>query len=297
MDKIETMRAFATVAAEGSFTAAARRLGMSTKLASKYVQQLEARLEIQLFNRTTRSVTLTDTGAAYLDQCRALIAQMDELDALVQEKQTTLAGPIRITAPTGFGSTRLSEALVPFLAKHRQIEIDLKLSDSRLSLVEEGLDLAIRIGPLRNSALIVRQLADMPLILCAAPRYLAARGTPRNPAALASHDCLAFDDRTDANHWRFWANGREYAVKITGRFRANSPAAQVRMAEGGLGISRSPLYAVEDALASGRLVRLLTNFAPETYTVHALYPPSRHLTARVRALIDHLAISLKPGTE
>lgn len=289
MDKIETMRAFAAVAQEGSFTAAARRLGLSTKLVSKYVQQLESRLATQLLNRTTRSVALTEVGTAFLERCRPIINQVDELDALVRERQTSLAGPIRITAPTGFGSTRLADALVPFTLNHPDVEIDLRLTDSRVAIVEEGFDLAVRVGRLRDSALIARKLSDMPLIVCAAPEYLDRHGRPREPEALATHNCLIDENHSGASVWRFSAGRRGVSVKVEGSFAANSPGAIARMAIGGLGIARCPRYVVEAALDDGELERLLPNFTTDEFVLYALYPPNRHLTARVRALIDHLA--------
>ena len=289
MDKIETMRAFAAVAQEGSFTAAARRLGLSTKLVSKYVQQIESRLATQILNRTTRSVALTDVGTAFLERCRPIIDQVDELDALVRERQTSLAGPIRITAPTAFGSTRLADALVPFTLNHPDVEIDLRLTDSRVAIVEEGFDLAVRVGRLRDSTLIVRKLSDMPLIVCAAPEYLDRYGRPREPEALATHNCLIDENHSESSVWWFSTGRRGVSVKVGGSFAANSPGAIARMAIGGLGIARCPRYVVEAALDDGELERLLPNFTTDEFVLYALYPPNRHLTARVRALIDHLA--------
>lgn len=292
MDKIETMRAFASVAQEGSFTAAARRLGVSTKLVSKYVQQLEDRLETQLFNRTTRSVSLTNVGAAYLERCRPIIEQVDDLESLVRERQTKLAGPIRIAAPTAFGSTRLTQALIPFILAHRAVEIDLKLSDNRVALVEEGFDLAVRVGALRDSTLIAKKLSDMPLVVCASPSYLDRHGRPSSPKALTTHDCLIDENQSDATVWRFRSGRGDLAVKVGGALRANSPGAIAQMAVGGLGIARSPFYVVEQALDDGRLEQLLPEFTTDEFGLYALYPPNRHLTRRVRALIDHLAQEL-----
>ncbi|MEE2868859.1 MAG: LysR substrate-binding domain-containing protein [Pseudomonadota bacterium] len=289
MDKIETMRAFIAVAQEGSFTSAGRRLGLSTKLVSKYVQHLEGQLKTQLFNRTTRSVSLTDVGAAYLEHCRPILEQIDDLDSLVRERQGALAGQIRLTAPTGFGSTRLSEALVPFLRKHPDVEVDMRLTDHRLALVEEGLDLAIRIGALRDSTLIARKLAGMPLVLCAAPDYLKRHGRPQDPRALSTHVCLVDSNQTELNTWRFHSGDEEQVIRLHGAVRSNSPGALARMAMGGLGLTIAPLYAIEDALADGRLERVLPEYKTDTFGLYALYPPNRHLTRRVRALLDHLA--------
>lgn len=289
MDKIETMRAFVAVAQDSSFTQAARRLGMSTKLVSKYVQQLESRLQTQLFNRTTRSVSLTDVGAAYLERCRPLLEQMDDLDSLVRERQGALAGPIRLTAPTGFGSTRLTGALIPFLHRHREVELDMVLTDNRVAIVEEGFDLAIRIGALRDSTLIARKLSDMPLIVCASPAYLEKHGRPQNPHALSTHICLVDNNQVELNVWRFHSENNEHVVRLHGAVQANSPGAITQMATGGLGIARCPLYAAEAALKKGALEQVLPDHTTDVFGLYALYPPNRHLTRRVRALIDHLA--------
>lgn len=296
MDKIETMRAFISVAQEHSFTGAGRRLGMSTKLVSKYVQQLESQLQTRLFHRTTRSVTLTEVGVAYLGRCRSILEQIDDLDALVREHQVELAGPIRITAPTGFGSTRLTEALIPFLRAHPDVHLDLKLSDSRVALVEEGMDLAVRIGALRDSTLIVRKLADMPLIVSAAPEYLDRYGRPQDPRALATHTCLVDENQANLNAWRFWSksSGQEHVARLNVTTRANAPAVLARMAIGGLGIARSPKYAIQEALEQGMLEEILPNYRTDAYGVYALYPHNRHLTRRVRALIDHLSLEFSP---
>lgn len=289
MDKIDTMRAFAAVAQEGSFTVAAHKLGISTRLVSKYVAQLEGRLEVQLLSRTTRSVSLTDVGRAYLQRCRPLLEQFDELDAAVQERHAALSGPIRMTAPTGFGAMQLPGALCPFMALHPKVTIELRLSDARIALVEEGMDLAVRIGTLQDSTLVARKLADMPLVVCASPEYLASAGSPDHPAALATHDCLVDENQIDATTWRFRKEGKEEAVRVNGRCLANSPLALAALATGGTGIARCPQYVVESALADGRLTALFQDYSAGVLGLYAVYPPNRHLTARVRALIDHLA--------
>lgn len=288
MDRIETMQAFVAVADEGSFTAAASKLGLSNRLVSKYVQALEARLEVQLLARTTRSVSLTDVGHAYLSRCRPLLEQVEDLDAAVQDRHAALSGPIRITAPTGFGSVRLPGALASFMAAHPNVEIDLRLTDTRVALVEEGIDLAVRIGKLQDSSLVARRLAAMPLIVCAALAYLERRGRPDHPSALATHDCLIDENQRDASAWRFGSGGNETTVRVSGPCRANSPAALAALALDGIGVARCPKYVVEAAVADGLLEELFADARTEDMGLYAVYPPNRHLTARVRALIDHL---------
>ncbi|MCP4317385.1 MAG: LysR family transcriptional regulator [Hyphomicrobiales bacterium] len=289
MDQVEAMRAFVAVAQDNSFTGAARRLGKSTKLVSNHVAALEARLSTQLFNRTTRNVALTDVGAAYLERCRPILEQFDELEDLVHDRQTGLSGQIRITAPTSFGSTRLVRALAPFQSEHPAIEVELYLTDTRVALVEQGFDLAVRIGILRDSTLRVRKLADMPLVVVASPGYLGMHGRPRHPRALMSHNCIVDQFLTDTASWRFKMGGAEDSIRVSGNFSANTPGALAESAINGIGIARCPYYVVEAALTDGRLEELFADHRMTDYGLYALYPPNRHLTARMRALIDHLA--------
>jgi DNA-binding transcriptional LysR family regulator len=295
MDTIEGMRVFVAVAATSSFTGAGRRLGLSTKLVSRYVGQLEARLNTQLLNRTTRSVALTDAGQAYYASCRPLLEAFDELEAAVLERQSALVGPIHLTASTAFGSGCLASALAPFLAKHPKVSFKLHLTDQRVALVEEGFDLAIRIGPMRSSSLIAKKLAPMPLVVCASPDYLASAGRPRDVRALATHQCLIDENITEQDTWRFRVGGEEVGVRINGPIRVNSPLAVANLAALGLGIGLCPQYVVEAFVADGRLQILFLEEVAAEFAIVALYPPHRRLTTRVRALIDHLAITLAPA--
>lgn len=289
MDKIDRMRAFALVAKNASFTVAAQRMGRSARLVSKYVADLENALGVQLLNRTTRSVTLTDAGATYLALCEPLLDGFDELEDRVRNEQASLRGAIHISAPTGFGALRLAPSLARFAAKHPNVELDLQFSDRKVSIVEEGIDLAIRIGPMRDSSLKVRQLGRMPLVVCASPAYLERAGTPTHPRTLAAHDCILDGNMTEPTVWRFDIDGQEQAVQVTGRFRMSAPAGSARIAAAGAAIARCPAYTVADALKSGDLVELFAEHRVTPYVVAALFPHNRHLTTRVRRLIDHLA--------
>ncbi|WP_340249438.1 LysR family transcriptional regulator [Sulfitobacter pontiacus] len=289
MDKIDRMRAFALVAKNASFTIAAQRMGRSARLVSKYVADLENALGVQLLNRTTRSVSLTDAGATYLALCEPLLDGFDELEERVRHDQTSLRGVIHISAPTGFGALRLTPSLARFGAKHPNVDLNLQFSDRRVSIIEEGFDLAIRIGPMRDSALKVRQLGPMPLVVCASPAYLKRTGTPDHPRALATHECILDGNMTEPTIWRFDINGQEEAVPVRGRFRMNAPAAAARLAATGAAIARCPAYTVADAFRSGDLVELFAEHRVSPYAVAALFPQNRRLTTRVRALIDHLA--------
>jgi len=288
MDTLDGMETFVAVAKQKSFTGGAKVLGISTKLASKYIGQLETRLGAQLLNRTTRSVTLTETGTVYLARCINILEQVNELEGVIQAKQSELAGPIRIAAPTSFGSKELMKALDTFKSKNRRISIDLQLSDQRISIVEDGFDLAIRFGDLEDSNLIARKLVDMRVVVFASPEYLKKRGVPKHPRALSSHDCMIFSSSVDPTHWKFNEGRNTFAVPIKGTFRSNSPAAIVSMVLNGFGIGRVPIYILEEFIESGELVLLFEDYKIENFALNAIYPPSRHLTSRIRALIDHL---------
>lgn len=288
MDTITGMKTFVAVARQQSFTAGAKNLDMSTKLASKYVQQLEQHLGAQLLHRTTRSVTLTETGNVYFDRCVQLLDQIDELEGLIQERQAELAGTIRITAPTGFGGTLLVDALKPFQAKHPKVSIDLYLADHHVALVEEGFDLAVRFGALQDSNLIARKLISMRGVYVASPEYLEKHGEPLHPDTIVSHNCLIQRTSNDSHHWMFDIQGKQVSIPVKGTFLANSPLAIAKMAAGGLGITMCPMYVVEPFIENGSLKIILQDYESTTFNLYAVYPPSRHLTARVRGLIDHL---------
>jgi DNA-binding transcriptional LysR family regulator len=292
MDTIDSMRIFVAVAGQKSFTAGAKQLGISTNLASKHVRQLEARLGAQLIHRTTRRVTLSDTGLAYFERCVFIIDQFDELEGLVQERQSELAGPIRITAPTGFGSRELVEAIRPFQIAHPKVSINLHLSDQHVDILDEGFDLAIRFGPLQNSTLIARKLLTMRLVVFASPEYINTHGEPLHPSDLLTHNCLLQSSSADPEHWAFTVAGTEQKYRVNGSFTANSPRAVAHMAVGGLGIGRCPLYTVEPFLKSGELVLLFDDKMVSVFNLYAVYPSARHLTARIRKLIDHLVTAL-----
>ena len=293
MDRLETMRAFVAVAAEGGFTKGAKRLGKSVQNTSKAVRQLEEALNAQLFDRTTRSVSLNATGKALLEQCTDLVERYDEMLSAVTAQQGKPSGLVRITAPTAFGARYLTPALGPFLKQYPDVTIDLSLADRRVSLVEEGYDLAIRIGTLDDSTMIARKLAAMRVVVVAAPDYVAQYGAPAHPTALSKHRCIIDTNFRGDRRWRFHVEGRDITVPVEGPFLVNSPEGARAMALTGVGIAASPMYVVKEDLAAGRLVPFFEEYEAYDFGVFAIYPHSRHLTVRVRALIDHLVSSFR----
>ena len=288
MDSIATMRAFSAVARHLSFTGGARELGLSTKVVSNQVRHLEDRLGVQLLHRTTRRVTLTDTGRAYFQRCLPLLEEFDDVESLVQERQSELAGPIRISAPTAFGSAELIRALAVFQADHPKVTIDLRLSDHHVNIIEEGFDLAIRFGHLKDSTLIARKLLTMRVVVFASPGYLSSQGMPQHPRALATHNCLLQQTTAEPAVWQFQEDGEGVSVRVDGGFRANSPRAVAHMAAGGLGIGMTPLYVAEPFLTRGELELLFEAYEATTFPLQAVYPQPKHLVLRMRALLDHL---------
>ncbi len=289
MDTLASIRAVLAVAAEHSFTRGGQRLHLSTRRVSTLVQQLEQRTGMRLFNRTTRSVALTEAGRQMLPRLQRLVADFDEIESDLLAQRQRLAGTLRVTAPTGFGSLKLAPALQPFLAQHPEISIDLDLSDRRADLIDDGFDLAIRLGALPDSSLMARKLADLRIVLCASPAYLRQRGEPRHPEELPQFDCVPNRGLRDGHHWVFRSGDKRLSVRVDGRVRANTPQATAQLAATGLGIAQVPYYTAETLINEGRLHLLLPAFEPQGSGVFAVYPPDRHLPARVRALIDHLA--------
>ena len=288
MDTLVGMQTFVAVAKQKSFTGGAKVVGISTKLASKYVARLETKLGAQLLNRSTRSVALTEIGKVYFDRCLTILDQFNELEGVIQASQSDLAGTIRIAAPTAFGSNELIKALNQFKRENPRVSLDLQLSAQRISIVEDGFDLAIRFGDLEDSSLMARKLVDMSVVVFTTPEYLARNGTPKHPEALATHDCFIFSSAVDPTHWKFKQGRKIFAVPIKGSFRSNSPEAIVKMVRSGAGIGRVPIYLLEPYLETGEIVILFEDLQMDDFALNAIYPPSRHLTTRIRALIDHL---------
>lgn len=288
MDTIDGMRTFVTVVNAGSFTAAAERLDLSQALVSKYVGQLEARLGVRLLNRTTRRLSLTEVGRAYHERCMQLLESFDELEAAVQERHSTPRGHLRISAPLTFGELYLTPLISEFLQREPGISVDLQLNDRFVDLLDEGVDVAIRMGKLEDSQLVARRLGRSRLVLCAAENYLARAGTPEHPRDLADHVCILDSNLRSFPHWPFHAAGEDFTVRVSGRFTVNSAQAARKMALAGQGVALCPDYVVGDDLGQGRLRALLGEFQAPAPGIYALYPHSRYLAAKVRAFVDFL---------
>ena len=288
MDRFDEIGAFAAVADARSFTQGARRLGVSSAQVSKLVAKLENRLGARLLNRTTRDVSLTDTGRAYLERARVLLEDFEALETSVRD-ETGPKGLLKISAPMSFGASQLTPALLDFATAYPEVSLDVSSTDRMVNLVEEGFDVGVRIGVLSDSSLIARKLAAVRLVTCASPDYLQAAGAPLTPRDLAGHEAIIDTNATDPLLWRFKNDNGDRDVRVHGRLRFGGADACVAAARRSLGITRSPAFAAAEDLRSGRLVPLLCAFEPEQIYVHAVYPHGRHLAAKVRAFVDFLA--------
>ncbi|MBK3405756.1 LysR family transcriptional regulator [Methylorubrum populi] len=283
LDRVTGMQVFARVAALGSFSAAGRALGLSQTGVTKHVAALEARLGTRLLHRTTRRLTLTETGRSYLEACERILAEIAEAEALVGAEGVEAHGTLRLNVPLSFGVREIAPALAAFSAAHPALTIELGLNDRRVDLIEEGWDLAVRIGSLADSGLIARRLASSRLVVCAAPAYLDRHGTPRRPEELKGHNCLGYT-LSDASGWRFG----DQAYPVSGTLRAPNGAALVAAAVAGLGLVYQPTFLVAEALRAGTLVALDLGAPCPTLPIHALMPPGRR-PAKTRAFVEYLA--------
>lgn len=289
MDRLASDRMFIAVMETGSFTAAARRFGTTSGQASKVVGRLEAELGVRLLNRTTRAVSATEVGQAYYEQLRGLIEEFDALDQSVRDASASPRGRVRLTAPLTFGATELVPALNRFASAFPDISLDVSFSDRVVNLVDEGFDAAVRVGRPTDTTLIARRLCQIRVVLVGAESYLDRAGVPAAPADLARHECVIDTNFRDPWHWHFRTGGRVEQVPVRGRLRYSNAEACLGAAEAGLGLAFVPDFVAAPSLRAGRVRALLADHADDPLGVFALYPPGRHLAAKVRVLIDHLA--------
>lgn len=289
MDRFSEIRAFVTVAEQGSFAAAADRLDLSRAMVTKLVSALEAHLGVRLMHRTTRRLSLTEAGETYLAQGGALLAELEDLDALLSQGASKASGRLRVTAPVSFGMRFLGRAIAGFQRQYPQVEVELSLNDRKVDLVEEGFDLAIRVSNLADSSLIARPLAKVRDRWCASPDYLLRHGVPQHPDELAQHDCLIYTLTSQPNLWEYQApDGSTGRVRVKGSLRANNGDILTDAAIQGMGITRQPEFLLQQVLEAGQLQTILDDFRLLCLDVSAVYPVRRHVPGKVRVFVDFL---------
>jgi DNA-binding transcriptional LysR family regulator len=289
MDRLGTMEAFVRVAETKSFSEAARRLRSSKSLVSRQVAELEGNLGVRLFHRTTRSLTLTEEGRAYMGQVTRILGEIEEANLSVSATRTAPRGRLRVSAPMSFGILHLAPAIPLFLARCPEVELDLNLNDRYVDLIDEGLDLSIRVGRLAESSLVARKLADSRMVLCASPDYLAANGTPKTPEDLEAHRCLCYSTNSIQPEWRLQhLDGTPWLVPIKAHLHVNNGDVLRTAALAHAGIAFLPNFIVGQDLQVSALLSILDDYVPADAGIYAVYPHSRHLSPKVRAFIDFL---------
>ena len=290
MDKFAHMQIFVGIVEAGSISGAAERLGMAKSAVSRRLAELEARLGASLIQRTTRRLNLTDSGRAYYTRCVAILADLDEAESAVSQAHASLKGRLKMALPLSFGLLHLAPLVQEFMALHPGLRFDLDFNDRQIDLMQEGFDLAIRIATLEDSSLIARRLVPIRHILCASPGYLARHGTPATAADLARHVGLAYSNVRDPGLWSFRGpDGVPGSVRVPVGLAASSGEFLMRAAIADEGLLLLPTFYVHDALRSGQLVKVLDDHHWPELSAYAVYPPTRHLSSRVRVLIDFLA--------
>lgn len=291
LDRFTSMEVFLAVARSGTFAQAAEDLGLSRAMASKHVKALEEHLGVRLFDRTTRAVRLTESGRAYHDRIAALLAELESVENRLSSDDADVRGTLDVAAPTAFGAFQLAPIVADYMAAYPGVNVRMTLTDRSVDLVDEGIDVAVQVRELADSAYIARQLGAVRMIVCASPDYLERRGTPASPAELAAHNCLVFGEAPARTHaeWTFQTDGRAHAVRVNGDFAANAGDAVRELAVRGRGIARLPDYIVAAELGSGALVELLDAHAPPLRPVNALYPHRAHVPGKVRSFVEFAA--------
>jgi DNA-binding transcriptional LysR family regulator len=290
MNRLDDLEAFVAVVEAGSITHAAERLGIAKSAVSRRLAALEERLGVELIRRTTRRLNLTDTGQGFYEQCSRILADLEEAESAAAQSHGELRGRLRVALPLSFGLKHMAQPISEFARRHPNVTFDLDLNDRRIDLIEEGADIALRIGRLDDSSLIARRLFDARTVLVASADYLERHGRPSAPADLAAHRCLVYSNLPDPGRWRCRdADDSTIDILVTPAMTASSGDLLCHMAADGHGIAMQPTFIAGPLVASGKLVPLLTHYRWPVTPAYAVYPPTRHLSYRVRAFIDFLA--------
>lgn len=294
MDKLTSMNVFVRVAKAGSFAGGARELGISRAMATKHIMQLESSLGTRLFNRTTRSLSLTDVGGSYLERCQQVLLDIEEMESAVTHLQTEPRGVLKISAPPVIGATYITRAIAEFLKIHPDLTVDLILQSSPGDLIDEGIDVAIFLGALNDTSMVARKLAGSSMVVCGSPDYLQRCGVPETPEDLREHSCLVNWASSPRNKWQFRGENGLTVVTVSGRMQANVADAIRVAAIDGLGLVMLAYYVVARDIERGKLKPVLENYTLPPLDIHAVYPHRKYLSAKVRRFLDFLQDWLGP---
>lgn len=293
MDKIANMEAFAVVAQTGSFAEAARRLNVANSVVSKRIKDLEDYLDTQLLVRTTRKVVLTDAGQDYLTHVQRLLDEITEVESGLRYQTKKPVGTIKLTAPLSFGLQTLAPALADYLTKYPDVSIKTYLSDRHVDMVAEGYDLAIRIGALEDQNLMAKRLSRGRRVVCASPEYFKKHGKPKNPHDLKNHNCLSYLNLAEGKSWPFMIEGKRTWQQVSGNLHSDNGDLLHQAALASCGITLLPTFIIEDSLKAKKLEIVLESFEETDFDIYAVYQSTRHLSIKIRTLIDHLSAFFK----
>jgi LysR family transcriptional regulator, regulator for bpeEF and oprC len=288
MQRLSDMAIFAKVVESGSFTLAATALGMSKGAVSKAIARLEQHLSVRLLQRTTRQLRLTTEGQAFFSYCQQVVRQADQAEHHLAELRDEPVGVLRISAAVTYGGTVIAPLLPEFLQRYPKLQIELVLDDRQVDLVREDIDVAVRFGKLASSSLIARPLTRLPIVLVAAPSYLATQGIPQHPNDLSQHQCISTANSSPEKYWEFLDKGKVLSVQARGPFHTNSNRAAKPAVLNGMGLMFVTRYQVEEEIQAGQLVPLLTDFMPAPLPVHLVYPHRTHMKAGLKLLLQYL---------
>lgn len=289
MDVLQSMSVFRRVAETGNFSEVAREMKISQPTVSKHVAALEQHLNIKLFNRSTRQLSLTEVGKQYYDRCIHILDEVLETESLLRNQESIPTGTLRINTPVTFGEIRIVPHLWQFLNKYPELKIDLIMDDNYVDLVKGGVDVAIRIGPMVDSALVARKIGDSPRVVIASPEYLATHGEPKSLQELKDHSCIVYTLLTTRDEWHFIGpKGRE-AISVKGRFSVNNPRTICEAVLQNQGIAVAPVWLVGDYIQKGQFKVILEDYTPTPLDVHAVFPGRRYVPAKVRCFIEFIS--------
>lgn len=293
MDRLEAMHLFVRIAELGSFAAVAQQLGVARSVVTRQIAGLEAHLGIKLMARSTRRLTLTSAGTAYLEKCRVILNLVEAAETDVAEERLTPRGSIRLSVPLSFGLKRLAPMLLDFARRYPEVSLDMDFSDRQVKLIEEGIDLSLRITRKLAGGDVARRIGSSRMHVVAAPEYLARHGRPEHPAELIHHECLGYTAGVALQQWSFLVDGQLQGFPVRSRLHANNGDVLVEAAAQGMGITLQPDFIIEEAVAAGRVEIILSGFPLPELGIHAMLPGNRHVPHRVRVLMDFLVAGLR----
>ena len=289
MIKTEELQAFVHIVEAATMTSAAERLGVAKSAVSRRLSELEEHLGVELFHRTTRKLVLTESGQGFYTRCIQILDDLEEAEHAVTQAHQELSGQLRVAAPLSFGLMHLGPAIIEFQKLHPKLNFDIDFNDRQIDLIQEGFDVGIRIADLKDSSLISRKLARVSVVICASPDYIKKHGAPNTPEELINHPCFTYSNLTNPDQWTFIdKQGEETMIKVSKLMQSNNGKFLQSAAIEGLGILRQPTFIAYEAITKGELIPILQDYSITEVNAYAIYPPTRHLSQRVRRFIDFL---------